>query len=75
MDSFYLISSLVMRGIGWAFVPEHVAKTDWYEVKTLSTENIPYQQDFMLSAIKRRDVGWNVVLEWMLTEAQRVFME
>nr|WP_284694894.1 LysR family transcriptional regulator [Photobacterium galatheae] len=75
VDSFYLISSLVMQGIGWAFVPEHVASAEWYEVKTLSTENLPSQQDFMLSAIKRRDTGWNAVLEWILAEAQQLFAE
>ncbi|MDO6706934.1 LysR family transcriptional regulator [Photobacterium sp. 1_MG-2023] len=75
VDSFYLISSLVMRGIGWAFVPEHVARADWYAVKTLSTQNLPYQPDFMLSAVKRRDSGWNDVLKWMLDEAQRLFRE
>lgn len=75
VDSFYLISSLVMQGIGWAFVPEHVATAEWYEVKTLSTENLPYQQDFILSAIKRRDTAWNAVLEWLLAESQQLFTE
>ncbi|WP_225445230.1 MULTISPECIES: LysR family transcriptional regulator [Photobacterium] len=75
VDSFYLISSLVMHGVGWAFVPEHVATADWYEVKTLSTENLPYQRDFMLCAIKRRDAGWNTVLKWLIAEAQQLFTE
>ncbi|WP_434361454.1 LysR family transcriptional regulator [Parasalinivibrio latis] len=73
VDSFYLISSLVMRGIGWALIPEHVAKTEWYTVKKLSTENISTPPDYMLAAVKRRDTGWNEVMEWIFDETCRLF--
>lgn len=69
VDSFYLISSLVMCGIGWALVPEHVARTEWYTVKKLSTENLSTPPEFMLAAVKRRDTGWNEIMDWIFTEA------
>ena len=75
IDSYYLISSMVMRGIGWALVPEHVAKEDWVasELAELSTEYISEPLMVEMGVVKRRDQGCGQVMSWMYDELSRMF--
>ncbi|MGR5065127.1 LysR family transcriptional regulator [Photobacterium sp. DNB22_13_2] len=75
IDSYYLISSMVIRGVGWALVPEHVAQEEWYvdELVELSTEEIPEPLMVEMGAVKRRDKGIGQVMEWMYTELAKMF--
>ena len=66
IDSYFYISSLVMRGVGWAFVPEHVIENEWLQgsIKTLSTNALSTPPLLTLSAIKRTSRNWDNVMEW-----------
>lgn len=75
IDSYYYITSLVIRGLGWALVPEHIVESDWYtdQVVELSTENIPYSQWVEMAVVKRRDKGTGKVMNWMIDEIERMY--
>ncbi|PSU34047.1 LysR family transcriptional regulator [Photobacterium lutimaris] len=75
IDSYYLISSMVIRGVGWALVPEHVAQEEWYvdALVELSTEEIPEPLMVEIGAVKRRDKGVGQVMNWMYTELTKMF--
>ena len=66
LDSYFYIASLVMRGVGWAFVPEHIANHEWHHgrVKILSTHELTSPPFYTLSAIKRKTRGWDKVMLW-----------
>ncbi|MGF1702160.1 LysR family transcriptional regulator [Photobacterium makurazakiensis] len=70
IDSYYLITAMVVRGIGWALVPEHVAKEEWYasELVELSTDDIPEPLWVEIGAVKRRDKGCGKVMDWFYDE-------
>ncbi|PSW19854.1 LysR family transcriptional regulator [Photobacterium sanctipauli] len=70
IDSYYLITAMVARGIGWALVPEHVAKEEWYvnELLELSTEEIPEPLWVEIGVVRRRDRGCGKVIEWLYDE-------
>ncbi|MCL1035845.1 LysR family transcriptional regulator [Shewanella submarina] len=67
IDSYYYITSMVGRGVGWALVPEHIAQSDWYTdtIKELSTRNIPGGLTMEMGIVKRRDQGMQQALAWM----------
>ncbi|OEE57482.1 LysR family transcriptional regulator [Enterovibrio norvegicus FF-33] len=67
VDSYYYISGLVNRNLGWAFVPEHIVNHDWMEgsVKTLSTAELSSPPLLTLSAIKKKTRGWDKVMLWI----------
>ncbi|PSW16379.1 LysR family transcriptional regulator [Photobacterium rosenbergii] len=75
IDSYYLISSMVIRGIGWALVPEHVAKEIWYvdELVELSCDEIPEPLLVEMGVVKRRDKGVGRVMDWVYTELAKIF--
>ncbi|PSU12812.1 LysR family transcriptional regulator [Photobacterium gaetbulicola] len=75
IDSYYLISSMVIRGIGWALVPEHVAQEEWYvdELVELSTEEIPEPLMVEMGVVKRRDKGVGRVMDWLYSEMAQIF--
>ncbi|KHT58071.1 LysR family transcriptional regulator [Photobacterium gaetbulicola] len=75
IDSYYLISSMVIRGIGWALVPEHVAQEEWYvdELVELSTEEIPEPLMVEMGVVKRRDKGAGRVMDWLYSEMAQIF--
>ncbi|MBV1841462.1 LysR family transcriptional regulator [Photobacterium ganghwense] len=77
IDSYYLISSMVIRGIGWALVPEHVIREDWYApyLVELSTEAIPEPLMVEMGVVKRRDKGEGRVMNWLYTELARLFQQ
>ena len=70
IDSYYYISMMVMRGVGWALIPEHVAKSDWVleELVELSTEFIPAPLMVEIGVVNRRDKAIGPVMSWMFDE-------
>ncbi|WP_163835645.1 LysR family transcriptional regulator [Spartinivicinus ruber] len=77
IDSYYHITSLVIKSIGWALVPEHVANIEWYsnESVKLSTKNIPGSFSVAMGIVKRRDRGCSQTMDWMLSEINAIFCE
>lgn len=75
IDSYYYITALVIRGVGWALVPEHVAKEEWYvgELVELSTEHIPDSLLVEMGVVKRRDKGNGKIMTWMYSELGTMF--
>lgn len=75
IDSYYYITALVIRNVGWALVPEHVIESEWYKNQTitLSTYNIPNALQVEMGVVKRRDSGMGNIMEWMLDEIEHTF--
>lgn len=75
IDSYYYITALVIRNVGWALVPEHVLESEWYQNKTirLSTYHIPDALQIEIGVVKRRDSGIGNAMEWMLDEIEHTF--
>jgi DNA-binding transcriptional LysR family regulator len=75
IDSYYYITALVIRNVGWALVPEHVLESDWYRDQTtrLSAFHIPDALQIEIGVVKRRDSGMGNVMEWMLNEIEHTF--
>jgi DNA-binding transcriptional LysR family regulator len=67
IDSYYYITELVIRGIGWALVPEHVANIHWYEgaLVELSTAHITDPLLIEMGVVKRRDQASGPVMNWI----------
>ena len=77
VDSYYYITSLVTRGLGWALVPEHIADSQWYsgEIKELSTYHIPDSLLIEMGLVKRRDKGAGNIMNRMFAEVEKMFIE
>lgn len=77
IDSYYYITALVIRGLGWALVPEHVANAEWYtnELVQLSTKHIPDSLLVEMGIVKRRDKGKGPIIEWMYSTMEEMFSE
>ncbi|MDD9195125.1 LysR family transcriptional regulator [Aliivibrio sp. S3MY1] len=75
IDSYYYITALVIRNVGWALVPEHVLESDWYRNQTtrLSAFHIPDALQIEIGVVKRRDSGMGNVMAWMLDEIEHTF--
>lgn len=75
IDSYFYISALALHGVGWAFVPEHVAKTTWLngELNVLSTDNLSSPALLTLSAIKRKTRNWDNVMLWFYDTLNSLF--
>jgi len=75
IDSYYYIAALVIRGVGWALVPEHLAKEEWYasELVELSAEHIPDSLLVEMGVVKRRDKGNGKIMAWMYSELSIMF--
>ena len=75
IDSYYYITALVIRNVGWALVPEHVLESDWYRDQTirLSAFHVPDALQIEIGVVKRRDSGTGNVMEWMLDEIEHTF--
>ena len=75
IDSYYYISSMVSHGVGWALVPEHVARNDWYSglLTELSTRQISGSLNMEMGVVKRRDKGMKQVLAWMHSYLDSMF--
>ncbi|WP_076536479.1 LysR family transcriptional regulator [Shewanella sp. UCD-KL21] len=77
VDSYYYITSLVARGLGWALVPEHIAHSDWYtgEIIELSCYHISDSLTIEMGLVKRRDKGAGHIMNWMFGEVEKMFIE
>lgn len=77
VDSYYYISNLITRNLGWAFVPEHIVSHDWMEgsVKELSTAELSSPPLLTLSAIKRKARGWDKVMLWIDNTLSSLFTQ
>ncbi len=66
IDSYYQITTLVARGIGWAFVPEHLVDLNWIGggICVLSSYKLSSKPILTLSAIKHKARNWDEVLLW-----------
>jgi len=75
LDSYYFITDLVIRGLGWALVPDYLANSKLYtnEVIKLSTENIPDPLLVEMGVVNRRDRAYGPVMEWMFLEIESMF--
>ncbi|RKF21441.1 LysR family transcriptional regulator [Alginatibacterium sediminis] len=75
IDSFYYIAALVTRGLGWALVPEHIARSPWVieGIDELSCEYIPDSLLVEMGIVIRRDTGIGPIMQWMYTELEHLF--
>lgn len=67
IDSYYYITELVIRGLGWALVPEHVANMHWYKgaLTQLSAKHISEPLLIEIGIVKRRDQANGPVINWI----------
>ncbi|KJZ14306.1 LysR family transcriptional regulator [Marinomonas sp. S3726] len=77
IDSYYYISMMVMRGVGWALIPEHVAKSDWVleELVELSSECIPSPLMVEIGVVNRRDKAIGPVMTWLFEALDSLLAE
>ncbi len=78
LDSFYYITGLVSHGVGWALVPEHIAKAEWIQqtgVVELDSYHIPESLLVEVGLVKRRNKGSGLVMEWLLKELEVLFQK
>lgn len=75
IDSYYQISEMVAMGLGWALVPEHIARSPWYRdsLISLSTQNIPQSTLVEVGVIKRRDQHFGEAGQWLLRQLEQLF--
>ena len=75
IDSYYYMTALVIRGVGWALVPEHIANSEWYtgDIIELSTEYIPTPLLVEIGVVNRRDQAYGPVMEWIFLEIESMF--
>lgn len=75
VDSYYYSSALVIRNIGWALVPEHIAQSEWHkgQVVELSTEFITQSLLIEMGIVKRRDQGKGPVMQWIYQYLKEAF--
>jgi len=77
IDSYYLISEMALKGLGWALVPEHVVRSEWYRgcLVELSTDNIPQPVIIEVGLAKRRDRPMKPVSTWISLQMAKIFDE
>lgn len=77
IDSYYYMTALVIRELGWALVPEHIVNSQWYtnDVVELSTENIPNPLLVEMGVVNRRDRAYGPIMEWIFLEIENMFKE
>ena len=70
IDSYYYIVALALLEVGWALVPDHVAKADWYreQLVELSSEYIPEPLLVEIGVVNRRDKQIGPVMRWFFNE-------
>lgn len=75
IDSYYYITALVIRRVGWALVPEHILESGWYKNQTqrLATDHILDTLQIEWGVVKRRDSGMGNVMTWMIDEIEHTF--
>lgn len=75
LDSYYLICELVTQNQGWAIVPEHIAKTDWFfEHIKIAENDFLTEQLIEIGIVKRLDSPNSKLTDW-ITEQMRHLMD
>ncbi|RUO31244.1 LysR family transcriptional regulator [Aliidiomarina soli] len=71
LDSYYLICELVTQNQGWAIVPEHIARADWFkeQVKAVKSDFLS-DKLIEIGIVKRLDSPSSKITEW-ITEKMR----
>lgn len=74
IDSYYYMTALVIHGVGWALVPEHVATSPWYadDLICLSTDYIPDPLLVEIGVVNRRDQAFGPVMNWLYDEIEQL---
>ncbi|MCL1128029.1 substrate-binding domain-containing protein [Shewanella surugensis] len=77
IDSYYYMTALVIRNLGWALVPEHIIHSQWYcdNVIELLTENIPAPLLVEMGVVNRRDRAYGPIMEWIFLEIEAMFKD
>nr|WP_086937542.1 LysR family transcriptional regulator [Thaumasiovibrio occultus] len=77
IDSYFLICEMVIKQLGWAFVPEHVANSNWYNahLNAISSVNVPHSRVIEVGLIKRRDKEMKKATYWITDQLSRMFEE
>lgn len=75
IDSYFYMTELVIAGLGWALIPDHVANSDWYrsDLVRLSTQHIHGKMQVEVGLVKRADHGPGIVLTWLMARITQVF--
>ncbi|WP_413112105.1 LysR family transcriptional regulator [Thaumasiovibrio sp. DFM-14] len=75
IDSYFMITELVIQGLGWALIPDHVAQSHWYhdDIKHLSTENIHRNMLVEVGIVKRTDHGVGMAFNWLIGKISTTF--
>lgn len=74
IDSYYLICELVTQNQGWAIVPEHIAKAQWFfEQIKIAKSDVLTEQLMEIGIVKRLDSPNTTLTDW-ITEQMRHLM-
>lgn len=67
VDSFYCITDLVSKNIGWAFVPEYLLQYNWFKerVKILNSKFIDNHANLEVGVIQRRNNSDSYIGNWI----------
>ncbi|WP_087022334.1 LysR family transcriptional regulator [Thaumasiovibrio subtropicus] len=74
IDSYFFITEMVIRNLGWALVPSHVSESDWFkdEVVELCPQHIQQALIVEVGVVKRRDGATSKVAHWLTEEFRRM---
>lgn len=75
IDSYYSIIELVVAGLGWAIVPEHLAESEWYraEMQRIPADSLGTSMLTEVALVKRRDRGKGPAIDWFYQHAAKLF--
>ncbi|WP_411991950.1 LysR family transcriptional regulator [Agarivorans sp. DSG3-1] len=70
IDSYYLISELVAKNQGWAFVPKHIAQNDWIKdaIQVVHCDSLLANMKFEIGIVKRCDSPDSKLTTWLVNE-------
>lgn len=64
-DSFYVMAELVMRGLGWAWLPRHVAQYPTYQGHLLELRSDWTPPPLVVELVRRRDEALGPAAGWL----------
>ncbi|MDD1780952.1 LysR family transcriptional regulator [Enterovibrio sp. ZSDZ35] len=75
IDSYFFISELVMHGLGWAIIPDHVANSSWYDgsLKIYPVSQLGQSVVMEVGLVKRRDKPLSPISSWLLQQMKTRF--
>ena len=77
VDNFYCIISLVSQGVGWAIVPEHIARNrkGKNKIVSLSLDGLADIPPVEIALIKRSDSQDGPVKDWLYARFKELFSD